>query len=65
MPVPATFDTSAAAFAGGVRSALTSVFVLVLAGTYTGIGALAHGFGFASWWLALSTMLVWAAPAQR
>ena len=64
MPVPATFDTSAAAFFAGVKSALTSVFVLVLAGTYIGIGALAHNFGFASWWLALSTMLVWAAPAQ-
>lgn len=64
MPVPATFDTSAAAFFAGAKSALTSVFVLVLAGTYIGIGALAHDFGFASWWLALSTMLVWAAPAQ-
>jgi predicted branched-subunit amino acid permease len=64
MPLSATFDTSAAAFFGGVRSALTSVFFLVLAGTYIGIGALAHDFGFASWWLALSTMLVWAAPAQ-
>jgi predicted branched-subunit amino acid permease len=36
----------------------------VLAGTYIGIGALAHDFGFSSWWLALSTVLVWAAPAQ-
>lgn len=64
MPAPATFDSSVSAFAGGVRSALGSVFFLVLAGTYIGIGALAHDFGFASWWLALSTMLVWAAPAQ-
>jgi predicted branched-subunit amino acid permease len=36
----------------------------VLAGTYVGMGALAHDFGFSSWWLALSTVLVWAAPAQ-
>ena len=40
------------------------MFFLVLIGTYIGIGALAHDFGFASWWLALSTVLVWAAPAQ-
>ncbi len=64
MPAPATFPTSASAFFGGFRSALTSVFVLVLAGTYVGIGALAHDFGLTSWWLALSTVLVWAAPAQ-
>jgi predicted branched-subunit amino acid permease len=64
MAVPSTFDSSVAAFFGGVRSALTSVFVLVLAGTYVGMGALAHGFGLSSWWLALSTVLVWAAPAQ-
>jgi predicted branched-subunit amino acid permease len=64
MPAPATFASSAAAFFGGVKSALTSVFFLVLAGTYVGMGALAHDFGFSSWWLALSTVLVWAAPAQ-
>lgn len=58
------FDSSATAFVGGVRSALTSVFMLVLAGTYVGIGALAHDFGLSAWWLALSTLLVWAAPAQ-
>jgi len=64
MPAPATFASSATAFFGGVKSALTSVFFLVLAGTYVGMGALAHDFGFSSWWLALSTVLVWAAPAQ-
>ena len=64
MPTPVTFKSSAAAFFGGVKSALTSVFFLVLAGTYIGIGALAHDFGLPSWWLALSSMLVWAAPAQ-
>jgi predicted branched-subunit amino acid permease len=64
MPAPATFASSAAAFFGGVRSALTSVFFLVLAGTYVGMGALAHDFGFSSWWMALSTVLIWAAPAQ-
>jgi len=64
MPQPDTFQSSGAAFFAGVKSALTSVFVLVLMGTYIGIGALAHDFGLASWWLALSSMLVWAAPAQ-
>jgi len=64
MSATRTFDSATAAFFGGVRSALFSVFFLVLAGTYIGIGALAHDFGLASWWLALSTVLVWAAPAQ-
>ncbi|MBI5911437.1 MAG: AzlC family ABC transporter permease [Betaproteobacteria bacterium] len=64
MAAPRTFISSSAAFFAGVKSALTSVFFLVLMGTYVGIGALAHDFGFASWWLALSTLLVWAAPAQ-
>ena len=64
MPAPATFSSSATAFFGGVKSALASVFFLVLAGTYVGMGALAHDFGFSPWWLALSTVLVWAAPAQ-
>jgi predicted branched-subunit amino acid permease len=64
MSAPDTFKSSAPAFVGGVKSALTSVFFLVLVGTYIGIGALAHDFGLTSWWLALSTVLVWAAPAQ-
>jgi hypothetical protein len=58
------FSSSASAYVGGVRSALTSVFVIVLAGTYVGMGALAHDVGLSSPWLALSTVLVWAAPAQ-
>ena len=29
--------------------------MLVLAGTYIGIGALTHDFGLSSWWLAIST----------
>ena len=64
MSPPANFNSNAAAFFGGVKSALLSLFFLVLIGTYIGIGALAHDFGFSSWWLVLSTMLVWAAPAQ-
>ena len=67
MPEPPPLEaepSGASLFFAGVRSALTSVFFLVLAGTYIGMGALAHDFGFAPWWLALSSMLVWAAPAQ-
>ena len=64
MSAPVTFNSNAAAFFGGVKSAWTSVFFLVLAGTYIGIGALTHDYGFSSWWLALSSMLVWAAPGQ-
>ena len=41
-----TFPSATAAFFGGVKSALTSVFFLVIGGTYIGIGALAHDFGF-------------------
>lgn len=64
MAIPATFNSTSAAFFGGVKSAWASVFFLVLAGTYIGIGALTHDYGFSSWWLALSSLLVWAAPGQ-
>jgi predicted branched-subunit amino acid permease len=64
MPASLNFNSSAAAFFGGVRSAFMSVFFVVLAGTYVGLGALAHDFGLSAFWLTLSTVLVWAAPAQ-
>jgi predicted branched-subunit amino acid permease len=64
MAVPDTFESSGAAFFGGVKTAATSVFFPVISGTYVGIGALAHGFGLSAWWLTLSTVLVWAGPAQ-
>ncbi len=64
MALPRSFASSLAAFFAGAKHAVTSVFVLVLAGTYLGIGALTHDFGHSSWWLAISTGLVWAAPAQ-
>jgi predicted branched-subunit amino acid permease len=59
-----TFNSSAAAFFSGIRSAWTSVFFVVMAGTYVGLGALAHDFGLSAFWLMVSTLLVWAAPAQ-
>jgi predicted branched-subunit amino acid permease len=64
IPSPEPEPSTISIFFAGVRSAMASVFFLVLAGTYIGMGALAHDFGFPPWWLALSSMLVWAAPAQ-
>jgi predicted branched-subunit amino acid permease len=58
------FDSTSSAYVGGIRSAWTSVFAYVLFGTYIGIGALAHDFGFSVMWVTLSTILVWAGPAQ-
>ena len=51
-------------FADGMVAALRSVFFYVLLGNYVGIGALAYEFGFSLGWMVLSTLLVWAAPAQ-
>ena len=64
MGAPDRYTSSSAAFFGGVAASLTSVFFLVMIGTFVGIGALAHGFGFSAWWLATSTVVVWAGPAQ-
>lgn len=61
---PKTYASSIAAFFAGVRSALTSVYVIVLIGTYIGLGALAHGVGLSSTWMMASTVIVWAGPAQ-
>ena len=52
------------AFLAGFRATWTSVFSYVLFGTYLGIGALAHDFGFSVTWAFFSTILVWAGPAQ-
>jgi predicted branched-subunit amino acid permease len=52
------------AFFAGLRASFTSVFVLVLLGTYVGIAALAHDFGFSLAWVMASTVLVWAGPSQ-
>lgn len=51
-------------FLDGVLAAVRSVFFYVLIGNYVGLGALADGLGFSVWWMTLSTMLIWAAPAQ-
>lgn len=52
------------AFAAGFTAAWQSIFAYVLFGTYIGIGALAHDFGFSAGWMLASTLLIWAAPAQ-
>lgn len=61
---PAPDATAFGSALAGFRQAWSSVFVYVLIGTYIGVGALAHDFGFSIVWLVLSTLLVWAAPAQ-
>jgi predicted branched-subunit amino acid permease len=66
-PIPPTDPpqpSSAATVFAGWRAAWSSVFSLVLIGTYVGIGALAHDYGFSLSWALLSTLLVWAGPAQ-
>jgi predicted branched-subunit amino acid permease len=65
MPEPLRqFSTPLAAYLAGYRSAWLSVFAYVLFGTYIGIGALAYDFGFSLLWVCLSTVLIWAGPAQ-
>jgi predicted branched-subunit amino acid permease len=60
-PLP---SAPAATFLAGWRAAWTSVFALVLTGAFVGVGALAHEYGFSLAWVLLSTVLIWAAPAQ-
>jgi predicted branched-subunit amino acid permease len=62
--LPTDSPPAVATFVAGWRAAWTSVFVLVLTGTFVGVGALAHEYGFSLAWLLLSTVLIWAAPAQ-
>jgi predicted branched-subunit amino acid permease len=58
-------STSAlSAFLAGVQASFRSVFVLVLFGTYVGISALGHDYGFSLFWIMVSTVLVWAGPSQ-
>lgn len=52
------------AFLHGLQAAATSVFLFVVTVTYVGYGALCHDFGFSLGWAQLSTLLMWAAPAQ-
>jgi predicted branched-subunit amino acid permease len=68
VPLPAldspAWQSSAHAFAWGLRSVGSTVLTLVLFATYLGIGALAHDTHFSLGWVLASTALVWAGPAQ-
>jgi predicted branched-subunit amino acid permease len=68
VPLPAldspAWQSSARAFAWGLRSVASTVLTLVLFATYLGIGALAHDSHFSLGWVLASTALVWAGPAQ-
>jgi len=66
-PLPPTDPPQRSAvsvFAAGFRAAWRSVLAYVVIGTYVGIGALTHDFGFSLAWAVASTALVWAGPAQ-
>ena len=56
--------TTLSAFRAGFLATWTSVFTYVLLGTYVGIGALSHDFGFSLPWTLVATLLIWAGPAQ-
>lgn len=61
---PVTSTPAPSAFLDGFVVAWRSVFAYVLFGTFVGIGALGHDFGFSLGWMVFSTALIWAAPAQ-
>src|SRR5262249_1677399 len=66
-PLPPTDPprcSATAVFFAGFRAAWRSVLAYVVIGTYVGIGALTHDFGFGLGWAVASTALVWAGPAQ-
>jgi predicted branched-subunit amino acid permease len=63
-PLPNPPSSAFVAYRRGLQATWTSVFSYVLFGTYIGIGALAHDFGFSLTWSMLCTLLVWAGPAQ-
>jgi predicted branched-subunit amino acid permease len=52
------------AFAIGMSAVRWTILSAVLFATYIGIGALAHDTHFSLAWAMLSTLLVWAGPAQ-
>jgi predicted branched-subunit amino acid permease len=63
-PIDALPPSSGRVFLDGLLASFRSVFTLVLVGTYVGIGALAHDYGFSLAWVMVSTTLMWAGPAQ-
>ena len=64
MAGPLQLSSTSAAFLGGVRAALTSVYMLVSGRHLCRCRGARANFGFSATWIALSTILIWAAPAQ-
>jgi predicted branched-subunit amino acid permease len=64
MPSDPDSPSALSTFLRGFAAAWRSPFAYVLFGTFVGIGALGHDFGFSLLWMVLSTALIWAAPAQ-
>ncbi len=68
MPLPPLdspqWTTSFRAFLQGCKSVSSTILAAVLFATYLGIGALAHDSHFSLLWTLLSTIFVWAGPAQ-
>jgi predicted branched-subunit amino acid permease len=58
------FSSPSRAYFAGILAAWVSIFCPVIGGTYVGLGALAHDFGLSIWWMTISTMVIWAGPAQ-
>jgi predicted branched-subunit amino acid permease len=58
------WNGSLRAFGWGLRATGATILSVVLFVTFIGIGALAHDTHFSMAWAILSTVLVWAGPAQ-
>lgn len=58
------WNGSLRAFGWGLRATAATILSVVLFVTFIGIGALAHDTHFSMAWAILSTVLVWAGPAQ-
>lgn len=56
--------SSSAAFGRGLVAGVTSIFAPMMFGTFVGYGALCHDLQFSLVWTLLSTVLIWAGPAQ-
>ncbi|HWL03381.1 MAG TPA: AzlC family ABC transporter permease [Xanthobacteraceae bacterium] len=51
-------------FAAGLKASFRSVLAYALIGTFVGYGGLCLDLGLSVWWAALSTLFIFAAPAQ-
>ena len=58
------FPSNADAFWHGCKIVPRNVLCYVVFTTFIGVGALGHDYGFSLGWVMLSTLLVWAGPAQ-